>query len=167
MSQPKLSEMRKNDGFDGFLLVRAAAQRTGQNGKTYLDMTLADVSGDVNAKMWDTAMNPPAPGPIRVRGTMLEYNGRPQFRVDRLRPAAPGDDIDMSLLVPAAPEPPQDMLDFVLNRVDAIADRELKALVLLLGAVGIATMWAAVFADVGVSVLAILNAMRALRAPSL
>ena len=107
MSQPKLSEMRKNDGFDGFLLVRAAAQRTGQNGKTYLDMTLADVSGDVNAKMWDTAMNPPAPGPIRVRGTMLEYNGRPQFRVDRLRPAAPGDDIDMSLLVPAAPEPPQ------------------------------------------------------------
>lgn len=63
MSQPKLSEMRKNDGFDGFLLVRAAAQRTGQNGKTYLDMTLADVSGDVNAKMWDTAMNPPAPGP--------------------------------------------------------------------------------------------------------
>lgn len=47
---------------------------------------------------------------------MLEYNGKPQFRVDRLRPAAPGDDIDMSLLVPAAPEPPQDMLDFVLNR---------------------------------------------------
>ena len=41
MSQPKLSEMRKNDGFDGFLLVRAAAQRTGQNGKTYLDLTLA------------------------------------------------------------------------------------------------------------------------------
>ena len=132
MSQPKLSEMRKNDGFDGFLLVRAAAQRTGQNGKTYLDLTLADVSGDVNAKMWDTAMNPPPPGPIRVRGMMLEYNGKPQFRVDRMRPVAPGDDFDIALLVPAAPEPSQDMLDFVLNRVDAIADRELKALVLSL-----------------------------------
>ena len=38
-----------------------------------------------------------------------------------------------------------------------------KALVLLLGAFGLANMWEAVFADVGVSVLAILNAMQALR----
>lgn len=38
-----------------------------------------------------------------------------------------------------------------------------KVLVLLLAAVGLATMWMAVFADVGVMVLAVLNAMRALR----
>lgn len=38
-----------------------------------------------------------------------------------------------------------------------------KIAVLLLAAVGIATMWMAVFADVGVTVLAVLNAMRALR----
>ncbi len=38
-----------------------------------------------------------------------------------------------------------------------------KFLVLLLGALGAANMWEAVFADVGVSVIAIINAMRALR----
>lgn len=38
-----------------------------------------------------------------------------------------------------------------------------KALVLILGAFGMANMWEAVFADVGVSVIAILNAMRALK----
>lgn len=38
-----------------------------------------------------------------------------------------------------------------------------KAAVLILSAVGIANMWLAVFADVGVAVLAILNSMRALR----
>ncbi|MDD3164580.1 MAG: heavy metal translocating P-type ATPase [Oscillospiraceae bacterium] len=37
----------------------------------------------------------------------------------------------------------------------------IKAIVLVLGAAGIASMWLAVFADVGVCVLAILNAMRA------
>jgi Cd2+/Zn2+-exporting ATPase len=37
-----------------------------------------------------------------------------------------------------------------------------KVLILLLSAAGLATMWAAVFGDVGVSVLAILNAIRAL-----
>lgn len=38
-----------------------------------------------------------------------------------------------------------------------------KFIVLLLGALGIANMWLAVFADVGVSVIAILNAMRAMK----
>ena len=38
-----------------------------------------------------------------------------------------------------------------------------KALVLILGAIGMANMWEAVFADVGVSVIAILNSMRALK----
>ena len=38
-----------------------------------------------------------------------------------------------------------------------------KVAVLLLAAVGLATMWLAVFADVGVTVLAVLNAMRALK----
>ena len=39
-----------------------------------------------------------------------------------------------------------------------------KVAVLILAAFGIATMWLAVFADVGVTVLAVLNAMRALKA---
>jgi Cd2+/Zn2+-exporting ATPase len=38
-----------------------------------------------------------------------------------------------------------------------------KILVLLLSALGIATMWAAVFADVGVTIIAIINSFRALR----
>ena len=37
-----------------------------------------------------------------------------------------------------------------------------KGICLILGALGIAGMWAAIFADVGVMVIAVLNAMRAL-----
>ena len=40
-----------------------------------------------------------------------------------------------------------------------------KAAILILATVGLGTMWLAVFADVGVTVLAVLNAMRALRIP--
>lgn len=46
------------------------------------------------------------------------------------------------------------------NIVFALA---VKVLVLLLGALGMANMWEAVFADVGVSVIAILNSMRTLK----
>ena len=40
-----------------------------------------------------------------------------------------------------------------------------KALILVLAALGIANMWLAVFGDVGVAMIAILNAMRAMRVP--
>lgn len=38
----------------------------------------------------------------------------------------------------------------------------IKVICLLLGAVGIANMWVAIFADVGVMILAVLNAIRTL-----
>ena len=57
----------------------------------------------------------------------------------------------------------------IARRTQAIARQNVwfaigvKVLVLVLAACGLATMWMAVFADVGVTVLAVLNAMRALR----
>lgn len=41
----------------------------------------------------------------------------------------------------------------------------IKCIVLILAALGLASMWAAVFADVGVAFLAVLNAMRAMKVP--
>ena len=50
----------------------------------------------------------------------------------------------------------------VIVRQNIVLALAVKGAVLLLGAVGHATMWEAVFADVGVAFLAILNAMRCL-----
>ena len=129
--QPQLAEMIKGQMFDGFLLTRAATQRTSSNGSKFLDMTLCDISGEVNAKMWDGFTPAPAVADVlRVRGMMTEYNGKPQLRVDKMRVATEADDFDMSALAPCAPFPAGDMLDFILNRVDAFHDPELKQLVL-------------------------------------
>ncbi|MBP3409744.1 MAG: HD domain-containing protein [Clostridia bacterium] len=129
--QPQLAGMIKNQGFDGFLLTRAAAQKTSSNGGKYLDMTLCDISGEVNAKMWDGLTPPPAVAQVvRVRGVMLEYNGRPQLRVDKMRPATEADDFDMEALAPCAPQPPHEMKDEILERINEMADAQLKELVL-------------------------------------
>ncbi len=67
---------------------------------------------------------------------------------------------DDPLNIPAAVRIAQKTLRIVKqNIVFALA---IKGIVLLLGALGIAVMWEAVFADVGVSILCILNAMRAM-----
>ena len=51
-----------------------------------------------------------------------------------------------------------------IARQNVVGSIGIKVAVLALAAVGLATMWMAVFADVGVTVLAVLNATRALRA---
>ena len=128
--QPRLGSMIKGQVFDGYLLVRQATQRTSSNGGKYLDLTLCDVSGEVNAKMWDgQTPPPPAAQVIRLRGMMLEYNGRPQLRVDKLRAVQEADDVDMAQLAPCAPRPAGEMLDEILGRVEAFRDPGLKALV--------------------------------------
>ncbi len=128
--QPRLAEMIKGQVFDGFLLTRTAAQRTSSNGSKYLDMTLCDTSGEVNAKMWDGLTPAPAVAEVlRVRGVMQEYNNRPQFRVDKMRPVTDKDDYDMNQLTPCAPQPPEEMKDEILARVEEIADNQLRALV--------------------------------------
>ena len=50
-----------------------------------------------------------------------------------------------------------------IARQNVVFALTIKFAVLILGAIGIATMWSAVFADVGVTIIAILNSMRNLR----
>lgn len=128
--QLQLSQVIKNQMFEGYVLVKASEQRTSSNGSKFLDMTLGDVSGEFNAKMWDGTVAPPAAGTvIKIRAMMQEYNNRPQLRVDKLRPVTEKDSVDMSLLLPCAPYPAEDMLSVIMSRVDSMQDEELKKLV--------------------------------------
>ncbi len=129
MPQPKVCELQKDQRFEGFLLVRSSDQRTGSNGSKYLDLNLTDRTGELNAKVWDGNVPPPAPGSIvKVRGGTLEYNGRLQLRVERIRAMAPTDEVDMASLTPCAPEPPEAMLKELTDTVDAFESQPLRDL---------------------------------------
>ena len=129
MEQTAVSQFAKDMRFEGFLLVRSSEQRTAASGSRYLDMNLADKSGEINAKMWDgTASAPPVGTAIKLRGVVLEYNGRLQFRVDKMRPAEPQDEMDLSLLTPCAPQPPEEMQDVLKKVIDGMTREPLKAL---------------------------------------
>ncbi len=129
MNQPKIKAFAKGLPFEGYLLVRMAQQRKSNNGANYLDMTLADNSGDINAKVWDPMATPPEGGSvIKVRAAVTEYNGRLQLRVDKFRPVNTGDQVELGELVPAAPEPPEEMLREILDTVEAFENPVLKTL---------------------------------------
>ncbi|MEG2949370.1 MAG: HD domain-containing protein [Clostridia bacterium] len=129
MPQQTISELTKDQRFEGFLLVRTSDQRTGGNGAKYLDMNLADRTGEINAKLWDGTVAAPAVGTVvKVRGGTLEYNGRLQLRIERFRAQAAEDEVDMAALATCAPEAPEEMLLQLQSTVDSFENEPLKLL---------------------------------------
>jgi len=129
MEQTAVAAFEKDLKFEGFLLVRASDQRASSNGSKYLDMTLCDRTGDINAKMWDGTVTPPAVGGVvKVRALVTEYNGRLQLRVNRVRDAQP-EEYDISQLVPCAPYPAEQMMAEINDAVSALQNPTLKAVV--------------------------------------
>ncbi|MBQ8556519.1 MAG: HD domain-containing protein [Clostridia bacterium] len=116
--------------YEGFLLVRSADQRTGSNGGKYLDMNLTDRTGEINCKLWDGNVPPPAVGSvIKVRGLVQEYNGRKQLRVEKMRAAVEADGVDLSRLVPCAPETPDAYRTRIEETIDRFESEDLKKIV--------------------------------------
>ncbi len=133
MNQQSVSQMEKDTRFEGFLLVRRAEQRQSANGSRYLDITLADKSGDINGKMWDGTVDAPSTGSVvKVRATVQEYNNRLQLRVEKMRSKSESDDIDISALMPCAPLTSKVMLDHIDDVIDDMKTEELQKILRIL-----------------------------------
>lgn len=118
---------------EGFCLVKSAAVRTDSKGSDYLDLVIADSDGECPAKMWNynrvTHGTYDAGDVIKVRGTVQVWKDAEQFKIDRIRPVTPADELDMSLLVPCAPIAPETAFDKLMAEVDRFTDEDYKRLV--------------------------------------
>ncbi len=127
MEQLSLAQLLTGMSFEGFLLVRSCEQRKDKNGNNYLDMKLADCSGEMECKLWDRTASPfPTGSIIKVRGSITEFNGRTQLKIERIRPSTETDRVDKKLLIPCAPEKPEDMYNEIIRTVDAFTNGDLK-----------------------------------------
>ena len=101
-----INAMTPGDEVEGYYILKSANPKVAANGKPFLTGALSDRTGTMELKVWDYA------GPltaadegtvVKVRGTVGEYRGTPQFTAGRIRPAAQEDPVDVSALVPTAP----------------------------------------------------------------
>ena len=94
-------ELDKNGSVEGFALVKSCDKKSAKNGSVYLDLTLADKTGEINAKIWDYregAFLPEANTVIKVRGVLSSYNGTPQMKIERSRAVWDSDGVNMRSL---------------------------------------------------------------------
>lgn len=129
------TEINKAMGLvEGFALVAKCDRKTNSRGGAYLDLLLSDSSGEIPAKLWDYA--PEKHGSytvgelVKVRGTVSQYNGADQLRVERIRPAAEGDSVVPEDFVRHASYSGEFMYGRIYEKVSAFTDEDLKKLVL-------------------------------------
>ena len=134
-----IAHLKNEDEITEFFMVKSMEIKIGSNKKQYLDMVLGDSTGDINGKKWDVTdeesdnIRSIVPGTlIRIKATVTEWNGTRQLRVTRLRAAVKEDKLDLKDFIKAAPEPSEDMWNYIHDAANGIKDQELRQLCLIL-----------------------------------
>lgn len=122
-----------NGRVDGYCLVKSVEQKTSSKGDTYLDFTLGDNSGEINGKLWRYSAlehgEYKANDIVKIRGTISQYNGADQLRIERIRIVNENDNVAMEDLVRTAAYSAEDMFGELLSLAENFADGNLKLLV--------------------------------------
>lgn len=118
---------------EGFCIVKSVEKKTSSKGDVYLDFTLGDAAGEINAKLWRYV--PAEHGEykaqdiVKVRGTVSAYNGADQLRIERIRTAYEGDKININDLVRSVEYSGEEMFDELFSLAQGFSDAELKTIV--------------------------------------
>lgn len=118
---------------EGFCLIKSMDKKTSAKGDTYLDMTLSDSTGDINAKLWN--YNESLHGVynantlVKIRGSISEYNGADQLRIERIRPVNGEDGVKIEDYVKSALYDASAMYNELFSIAEKFEDKELSLLV--------------------------------------
>lgn len=118
---------------EGFCLIKTVEVRTSSKGDNYLNMTLSDASGEINAKLWGYV--PAQHGEydanslVKVRGVISVYAGSDQLRIDRIRPVIEADGVKLEDFVKTAEYDGGAMYDELHSIAERFEDKDLSRLV--------------------------------------
>ena len=118
---------------DGFCLIKSIDKKTSSKGDTYLDMTLSDSEGEINAKLW--RYNKATHGEygvndlVKIRGLISQYNGADQLKIEKIRPVTPEDGVNVSDFVKSADYSGEQMFEELYRIADGFSDGDLKKIV--------------------------------------
>lgn len=114
--QPFLKSLKEGEPFTGFLLAQEAAWKVSAKGSEYLELRLSDASGELKAFLWDVRAVEGDPDRVAadaflwVKGSAGAFNGRPQLKLDKVRPAGDDEVGDFGRFFPVSARPVPEML---------------------------------------------------------
>ncbi len=133
LNQSELSSLAKGDLIDHFLLVKKCELRLTKAGREFLSLELGDKSLSSAANLWDdfsgfksikNALN--AGDIVKIAGSMDEYQGNPQIKIESIRLTKQSDDVTPKDFLPKSLRDLNIMKKEFTARMEKITDTDLK-----------------------------------------
>jgi 3'-5' exoribonuclease len=135
MKSPFVIDLQPDQIITGTFLVHHKDVRQKKSGDLYLSLTLADRTGEIDAKMWDNAADAVETFAqddfVRVKGLMQVFQNRPQLTVHKIQPVVEGE-IDVADYFPASKRDRDEMFRELQGWIASMANPHLKALLELI-----------------------------------
>lgn len=133
MEFKKINEFQASERIDGFFLIKSVDLKTSSNGKKYLDFTLGDKTGEINAKLWELAEGEENKYSsnmlIKVRGTVNTWQNSMQLKLEKLRETVPSDEVNLEDFVPVAPLEADFMYEELFKYINNMKNEDIKNIV--------------------------------------
>lgn len=132
LDQKALNEFSTGDELLIFLIVSKCEVKTSKNGKLFLNLELRDKSIALPSKVWDNAEEYAKKlkegTVVKVAGQIEDFNGAPQIKIDRIRPAQESDNVIPEDFLPRSRRPINEMMDELNQVIDSVEDQYLNKL---------------------------------------
>lgn len=133
MSEKKIGELKAGETAQGFFLLKQAEGKTGSNGKRYMDLVVADDSGEMGGKLWDCRNGEEEiylpHSLVKIRGKIDEWQGRLQLKVEKIRLATDEDGVTLADFVPTAPIAAPTMMAELQDVIAAMQQTDIRNIV--------------------------------------
>ena len=124
-----VKDLKDKQSFETPFFVKEKIELTDKNGKKYLNISLADISGTIDARVWDNVVEITSEvdsGDFAVvKGHVQTYQNRMQVVVHTIKKT---EDLDFSLFVKASKVSPKEMIVSLDEVVASISDVQIRQL---------------------------------------
>ena len=117
----KINQMKKDEFFEGFYLIKSAEVRQTRAGKDYIAFTFQDDSGEIEGKLWDAQPHNVAEYTagkvVHMQGRREVYNNTPQVNQLVLRLPRSGEPNNPADFKEKHPVDPKDLRDYLAQMI--------------------------------------------------
>src|SRR4030042_520415 len=129
ISMRPIRDLKPGDPVTSFYVVRKKELKTKHDGTPYILLELGDSSGRISAIFWEDARAVyemlPVGQVVKIRGTVTTYNDGQQITLEKIKPAEPGDQIQIRDFIPKCQLDLEALVGHLQETIDSVANPNL------------------------------------------
>lgn len=132
MDYTKIKDFNIDQRIDGLFMIKSIEVKIASNAKRFLDITLTDNTGEINAKVFDYRGEDDEYVQntiIKIRGDVSEWQGRKQLKIIKIRNQNEEDRVNIEDFVQSAPISSNDMYETIVSYINKMENEDIKRLI--------------------------------------